>query len=163
MAEEKKPEVKKKPSNKGKTPPINTNIIFFSILVIGIIIFTVILLLKPNVTVYRAQLAQNAECIVQVGKKDLDIGIKVDGEVVSQQHGTYTERILEEGETASDTATEYIITFDNETDEASMVIEGNELTLYLSDDTVIVCIADETDSTTTTTSDIFTIGDESNG
>ena len=85
MAEEKKPEAKKKPNNKGKTPPINTNIIFFSILVIGIIIFTVILLLKPNVTVYRAQLAQNAECIVQVGKKDLDIGIKVDGEVVSQQ------------------------------------------------------------------------------
>lgn len=148
MAEEKKVE-KKKPA--GKQPAINSNVIFFAILVVGIIIFTVILLLKPSTTVYRANLAQNAECIVQVSKKDVDIGVKIDGEVITQQHGTYTKRVLEEGETPeSETAVEYVITFENEADNASMVIDGNRLTLYLADDTIIECVADEPNESTTT-------------
>lgn len=148
MAEEKKVE-KKKPA--GKQPAINSNVIFFAILVVGIIIFTVILLLKPSTTVYRANLAQNAECIVQVSKKDVDIGVKIDGEVITQQHGTYTKRVLEEGEKPeSETAVEYVITFENEADNASMVIDGNRLTLYLADDTIIECVADEPNESTTT-------------
>lgn len=148
MAEEKKVE-KKKPA--GKQPAINSNVIFFAILVVGIIIFTVILLLKPSTTVYRANLAQNAECIVQVSKKDIDIGVKIDGEVITQQHGTYTKRVLEEGEKPeSETAVEYVITFENEADNASMVIDGNRLTLYLADDTIIECVADEPNESTTT-------------
>lgn len=149
MAEEKKTETKKKPAKKGNMPPINSNVVFFAILVIGIIIFATILLLKPTKTIYRTNLAQNAEVIVQLGKKDIDIGIKVDGEVVSQEHGTYEKRQLEEGEKPqSETAVEYVIIFDNNSDNASMVIDGNELTLYLADDTVLVCIADKTDETT---------------
>jgi len=149
MAEEKKVEKKKKPA--GKQPAINSNVIFFAILVVGIIIFTVILLLKPSTTVYRANLAQNAECIVQVSKKDIDIGVKIDGEVITQQHGTYTKRVLEEGEKPeSETAVEYVITFENEADNASMVIDGNRLTLYLADDTIIECVADEPNESTTT-------------
>lgn len=149
MAEEKKVEKKKKPA--GKQPAINSNVIFFAILVVGIIIFTVILLLKPSTTVYRANLAQNAECIVQVSKKDIDIGVKIDGEVITQQHGTYTKRVLEEGEKPeSETAVEYVITFENEADNASMVIDGNKLTLYLADDTIIECVADEPNESTTT-------------
>ena len=162
MAEEKKVE-KKKPA--GKQPAINSNVVFFAILVVGIIIFTVILLLKPSTTVYRANLAQNAECIVQVSKKDIDIGVKIDGEVITQQHGTYTKRVLEEGEKPeSETAVEYVITFENEadnasmviivfdnnSDNASMVIDGNKLTLYLADDTIIECVADEPNESTTT-------------
>ena len=148
MAEEKKVE-KKKPA--GKQPAINSNVVFFAILVVGIIIFTVILLLKPSTTVYRANLAQNAECIVQVSKKDIDIGVKIDGEVITQQHGTYTKRVLEEGEKPeSETAVEYVITFENEADNASMVIDGNRLTLYLADDTIIECVADEPNESTTT-------------
>ena len=42
QTEEKKVEKKKKPSGGGKLPPINSNVVFFAILVIGIIIFTVI-------------------------------------------------------------------------------------------------------------------------
>lgn len=149
MAEEKKVEKKKKPA--GKQPAINSNVVFFAILVVGIIIFTVILLLKPSTTVYRANLAQNAECIVQVSKKDIDIGVKIDGEVITQQHGTYTKRVLEEGEKPeSETAVEYVITFENEADNASMVIDGNKLTLYLADDTIIECVADEPNESTTT-------------
>lgn len=149
MAEEKKVEKKKKPA--GKQPAINSNVVFFAILVVGIIIFTVILLLKPSTTVYRANLAQNAECIVQVSKKDIDIGVKIDGEVITQQHGTYTKRVLEEGEKPeSETAVEYVITFENEADNASMVIDGNRLTLYLADDTIIECVADEPNESTTT-------------
>ena len=149
MAEEKKVEKKKKPA--GKQPAINSNVIFFAILVVGIIIFTVILLLKPSTTVYRANLAQNAECIVQVSKKDIDSGVKIDGEVITQQHGTYTKRVLEEGEKPeSETAVEYVITFENEADNASMVIDGNRLTLYLADDTIIECVADEPNESTTT-------------
>ena len=148
MAEEKKVE-KKKPA--GKQPAVNSNVIFFAILVVGIIIFTVILLLKPSTTVYRANLAQNAECIVQVSKKDVDIGVKIDGEVITQQHGTYTKRVLEDGEKPeSETAVEYVITFENEADNASMVIDGNRLTLYLADDTIIECVADEPNESTTT-------------
>lgn len=146
MAEEKKVEKKKKPSN-SKLPPINSNVVFFAILVIGIIIFTVILLLKPNKTIYRANLASNAEVIVQLDKKNVDIGIKVDGEVVSQEHGTYTKRPLESGIQEDPDAIEYIITFDSG-EEASMLIGDYELTLILADDTIMVLQQDNPDGTT---------------
>lgn len=148
MAEEKKVEKKKKPSN-SKLPPINSNVVFFAILVIGIIIFTVILLLKPNKTIYRANLASNAEVIVQLDKKNVDVGIKVDGEVVSQEHGTYAKRPLESGVQEDPDAIEYIITFDNG-EEASMLIGEYELTLILADDTIMVLQQDNPDGTTTT-------------
>lgn len=148
MAEEKKVEKKKKPSN-SKLPPINSNVVFFAILVIGIIIFTVILLLKPNKTIYRANLASNAEVIVQLDKKNVDIGIKVDGEVVSQDHGTYAKRPLESGVQEDPDAIEYIITFDSG-EEASMLIGDYELTLILADDTIMVLQQDNPDGTTTT-------------
>lgn len=146
MAEEKKVEKKKKPSN-SKLPPINSNVVFFAILVIGIIIFTVILLLKPNKTIYRANLASNAEVIVQLDKKNVDIGIKVDGEVVSQEHGTYAKRPLESGVQEDPDAIEYIITFDSG-EEASMLIGDYELTLILADDTIMVLQQDNPDETT---------------
>lgn len=149
MAEEKKVEKKKKPSGSGKLPPINSNVVFFAILVIGIIIFTVILLLKPNKTIYRANLASNAEVIVQLDKKNVDVGIKVDGEVVSQEHGTYAKRPLESGVQEDPDAIEYIITFDNG-EEASMLIGDYELTLILADDTIMVLQQDNPDGTTTT-------------
>lgn len=148
MAEEKKVEKKKKPSN-SKLPPINSNVVFFAILVIGIIIFTVILLLKPNKTIYRANMASNAEVIVQLDKKNVDIGIKVDGEVVSQEHGTYAKRPLESGVQEDPDAIEYIITFDSG-EEASMLIGDYELTLILADDTIMVLQQDNPDGTTTT-------------
>lgn len=148
MAEEKKVEKKKKPSN-SKLPPINSNVVFFAILVIGIIIFTVILLLKPNKTIYRANMASNAEVIVQLDKKNVDIGIKVDGEVVSQDHGTYAKRPLESGVQEDPDAIEYIITFDSG-EEASMLIGEYELTLILADDTILVLQQDNPDGTTTT-------------
>jgi hypothetical protein len=150
MAEEKKVEKKKKTSGGSKLPPINSNVVFFAILVIGIIIFTVILLLKPNKTIYRANLASNAEIIVQLDKKNVDIGIKVDGEVVSQEHGTYAKRPLESGVQEDPDAIEYIITFDNGEDEASMIIGEYELTLILADDTILVLQQDNPDGTTTT-------------
>lgn len=149
MAEEKKVEKKKKPSGGSKLPPINSNVVFFAILVIGIIIFTVILLLKPNKTIYRANLASNAEVIVQLDKKNVDVGIKVDGEVVSQEHGTYAKRPLESGVQEDPDAIEYIITFDNG-EEASMLIGEYELTLILADDTIMVLQQDNPDGTTTT-------------
>ena len=149
MAEEKKVEKKKKPSGGSKLPPINSNVVFFAILVIGIIIFTVILFLKPNKTIYRTNLASNAEVIVQLDKKNVDVGIRVDGEVVSQEHGTYAKRPLESGIQEDPDAIEYIITFDSG-EEASMLIREYELTLILADDTIMVLQQDNPDGTTTT-------------
>lgn len=134
---DKKPSTKKKKLSKFNVD--NTTIIFFSILIIGMIVLTIILLKKPTSKIYSKVYGDSIETLIEVyNNNEVDIGVSIDGELTIQQ-GTY-EKISDN--TTSDTDIyngEYIITFSNNQEQttANMSIKDSTLILTYNDNTKI--------------------------
>ena len=130
MPDEKKdtripPDSNGKPKKKSKHKVDIPTIIFFTLITIGAIVLTIILLKKPNI-----------ETLVEVyNNGDIDMAVSVDDERTLQE-GKYTFK----GKQSKDSYDgEYEATFteDGQTINVSFVIDGETLTLTYEDGTVI--------------------------
>lgn len=132
---EKKPKTakpKKKANGKIDTPTI----IFFSILVIGLIIFTVILLTRPTSKIYSAQYGDTFTIAAELySNGNIDLAVDV-GEDRVIQSGTFEEI------TDDDIEDNYSAIFVNEEDktnvEVELLIVDDELTITYDDGTEII-------------------------
>lgn len=133
MPDEKKDKPKQSKSKKKSKVDIPT-IIFFSILIIGAIVLTFILLKKPHSKLYSKSYGSNIETIVEVyNNNEIDMAILVEDERTVMQ-GTYKAI----GKESTDTYNgEYEVTFK----------EGNSdliINMTINDDTLILTYDDGT-------------------
>lgn len=135
MADEKKP-IEKKPKAKKKGKVDLATIIFFIIMVIGLIVLTVIFLTKPTSKIYSTKYGDKFTVSVEMySNNKIDLAIDVDEDRVIQS-GTYKE------DTSSSTSSTYIAEFiDEDTKEKTNInisIKDDTLTLTYSDGTEII-------------------------
>lgn len=126
-----------KKKKKGKKSKVDIpTIIFFSLLIVGAIVLTVMLLKKPNSKLYSKSYGDNIEILVEVyNNGEVDMAVSVDGERTLQQ-GKYKAI----GEEPKDTYNgEYEVTFKEKNQEVkvNMVIKDSVLTLTYEDNTSI--------------------------
>ena len=127
-----------KPSKNKKKETINkANIIFFVIMIIGLVLFTIILLIKSNSKTYETKFGDDIISTVTLsGSNKIDIIVEVN-EISSVQHGTYKEI------TDDDIDNNYIITINNEDssnqkiDSLEMIVEDTVLKLKYEDGSII--------------------------
>ena len=127
-----------KPSKNKKKETINkANIIFFVIMIIGLVLFTIILLIKSNSKTYETKFGDDIISTVTLsGSNKIDIIVEVN-EISSVQHGTYKEI------TDDDIDNNYIITINNEDssnqkiDLLEMIVEDTILKLKYEDGSII--------------------------
>lgn len=127
-----------KPSKNKKKETINkANIIFFVIMIIGLVLFTIILLIKSNSKTYETKFGDDIISTVTLsGSNKIDIIVEVN-EISSVQHGTYKEI------TDDDIDNNYIITINNEDssnqkiDSLEMIVEDTILKLKYEDGSII--------------------------
>ncbi len=123
-----------KPSKKKKGSVDKANIIFFVIMIIGLILFTLILLLKSNSKTYTTTFGDNIVSTVKLtGSNNIDISITVD-DITSNKHGTYTEI------TDDKVDNNYKITIDNDDkkkETLEMVVDESTVTLKYDDGSVV--------------------------
>ena len=127
-----------KPSKNNKKETINkANILFFIIMIIGLVLFTIILLLKSNSKTYETKFGDDIISTVTLsGSNKIDIIVEVN-EISSVQHGTYKEI------TDDDIDNNYIITINNEDssnqkiDSLEMIVEDTVLKLKYEDGSII--------------------------
>lgn len=141
MPDEKKdtrisPDSNGKPKKKSKHKVDIPTIIFFTLITIGAILLTIILLKKPNSKLYSKTYGDNIETLVEVyNNGDVDMAVSVDDERTLQK-GKYTFK----GKQSKDSYDgEYEATFteNGQTINVSFVIDGETLTLTYEDGTVI--------------------------
>ena len=117
----------------------NTTIIFFSVLIVGMIILTLILLKKPTSKIYSKVYGDSIETLIEVYKNgNIDIGVSIDGEITIQ-HGTYEKTTDLNNNSDTDIYNgEYIITFSNNQEEVTTV------NMLINDSTLILIYPDNT-------------------
>jgi len=134
MAEETKQNVKpKKPINKKRKNGLDTpSLIFFGVMIIGLIVLTVIIFTKPTSKIYSVQYGDDFTIHAELfsnNKIDLAIDVGTDRVV---QSGTYKEI------TDDDIEFNYIATFVSEEDESKTV----DVDLLIVDDVLTITYDD---------------------
>lgn len=127
-----KPNTKQSTNKKKKNTIDIPTIIFFAIMIIGLIIFTIILLKKPTSKIYYKDYGNNITMLVEFYNKsnDIDIAVDVDNNR-SLQKGTYEKTKKENA---------YLATFtENNTEmKVNISIKDKEMTLIFDDGTEII-------------------------
>lgn len=120
--------LKRLSGSKGKNKVDIPTIIFFSILIVGAIVITIIIMQKPHSKIYSKAFGDNIETLVEVyNNGEIDIAVSIDDDRTLQQ-GTYKAI----GEQPKDTYNgTYEATFKTDTDE---IIKIN---MTINDDTLI--------------------------
>lgn len=138
MAEENKNTKPKKPNYKKKKNGIDTpSLIFFAIMIIGLIVLTIIIFTKPTSKIYSVQYGDNFIIHAEMysnNKIDLAVDVGTDRVV---QSGNYTEI------TDDDIEFNYIAVFESEVEgeeptEVNIVIVDNTLTMTYEDGSEII-------------------------
>ena len=126
-----------KPKKKKRNSKLDIpTIIFFGVLIVGLIVLTVILLKKPSSKIYSKTYGDNIETLVEVYKNgDVDLSVSIDGDRTLQQ-GTYKSI---DDSSNDEYNGEYEATFEenNTTIKVKMVIKDDTLTLTYDDGTTI--------------------------
>lgn len=126
-----------KPKKKKRNGKLDIpTIIFFGLLVVGLIVLTIIILKKPSSKIYSKKYGDNIETLVEVYKNgDIDLSVSVDGDRTLQQ-GTY--KSIDDSSNDGYNG-EYEATFEenNTTIKVKMVIKDDTLTLTYDDGTTI--------------------------
>jgi len=134
MADEKKDKKKKKKSKKSKVD--FPTIIFFSLLIIGAVVLTIIAMKKPNSKLYSKIYGDNIETLVEVyDNNEVDIAVSVDGDRTLQQ-GKYTI-VGEKSKDSYDGEYDVVFTENGKEIEVKMVIKEDKMTLTYEDGTTI--------------------------
>lgn len=134
MAEEKKQNTKpKKKKGKVDTP----SLIFFGIMIIGLVVLTVIIFTRPSSKIYSVQYGDNFIVSVEMySNNKVDLAVDVGTERVLQS-GTYTEI------TDDDIENNYLAEFEAEEDggepiKVTILIADDELTMTYEDGSNII-------------------------
>lgn len=128
----KKPEKKEKPKKpKKKVGKIDqSQLIFFGLLVLGIIIFAVIIITKPTSKIYRTQYGDSIVASIEVfSNNKIDIAIDINDTRIIQS-GTFKQ--------IDDITYEIQLEDDTENQTVTMIIQDDTLTLKYSDGLEVV-------------------------
>lgn len=130
------PDSNSKPKKKSKHKVDIPTIVFFTLITIGAIMLTIVLLKKPNSKLYSKTYGDNIETLIEVyNNGDIDMAVSIDDERTLQK-GKYTFK----GKQSKDSYDgEYEATFteDGQAVNFSFVIDDETLTLNYEDGTVI--------------------------
>ena len=126
-----KDQKKKKPTKKTKMDI--SSIIFYSIMVIGLIIFVVIMIIKSNKQHYVTYFGEDIKVTIDLKKDDFTLSIYADSDEPSVQTGKYKKVDTTETDTATNTDSKiamYSVEFDDGT-KAEFTIDEKNGTLKL--------------------------------
>ena len=113
------------------------NIIFFVLMIVGLVFFTIILLLKSNSKIYETKFGDDIISTVTLSDSNkIDISVEID-DVTSIQHGTYKEI------TDDKVDNNYMITINADDEDVSkqetleMIVEDTTVKLKYEDGSII--------------------------
>ena len=131
---EKKPSAAKKPKKKGNSKIDMPTIIFFAVMVVGLIVLTIILLTKPSSKIYEGTYGDFVVMAEVYSNNKIDLAVDINQERVLQS-GTYKEI------TDDDVENNYEAEFKSDEDESvtkvTFVIDKDKFTMTYDDGTTV--------------------------
>lgn len=131
---EKKPSAAKKPKKKGNSKIDMPTIIFFVVMVVGLIVLTIILLTKPSSKIYEGSYGDFIVMAEVYSNNKIDLAVDINQERVLQS-GTYKE--ITDDNVENNYEAEFKSDEDESVTKVTFVIDKDKFTMTYDDGTTV--------------------------